>query len=144
MATQSELDKATQELAAKTQAAEGERIAYQWMKDHIHEFDPTPENSAVIKDYLSKNNMSFTYLNLEQAFLICKSQGHRFKKGMPSPGQQSEDGLPPVPAYMLAVNPLKTKKDVDALSPADYRKFYSGPDGFAFRKRVEFVSNKRG
>src|SRR5690242_20361418 len=99
MATQSELDKTAQEMTAKTQAAEGERIAYQWMKNHIHDFDPTPENSAVIKDYLAKYQMAFTYLNLEQAFEICKAQGHRFKKGMPSQTEPSEDGLPPVPAY---------------------------------------------
>ena len=142
MATQQELDKAVAELAVKTQKVEGEKIAYQWMKDHVLDFEPTPENSAVIKDYLAKHNMAFTYLNLEQAFLICKTQGHRFKKGMPSPGQPSEEGLPRIPGYMTQ---FTNRKELDAIPLADFRKWYNGPDSFAFRKRVEAVSNpKRG
>jgi hypothetical protein len=141
MATQQEVDRAAAELAVKTAQAEEKKVAFEWMKNHLNDYDQTQENSAVLGDYLKKYNLPFTYLNLEQAFLICKSQGHRFKKGMPSPGQQSEDGLPPIPAYMPQ---FKTKKELDAIPLADFRKFYNGPDAFAFRKRVEFVSNKRG
>ncbi len=133
-----------QELDAKIAVAEEKRVAYEFMASHG--IVQSPRIAEAFGGYLKKYNLGFTRSNLEQAFVVLKAQGFRFSEGSGAQAPQtSQDELPWVPDYMLAVNPLKTKKDIDALSREDYRKFYNGPDQAAFRKRVEFVANlKRG
>ena len=136
MATQQELD-------AKIAEAEEARVAYEFMSDRG--ITRSARIAEAFGSYLKKYNLRFTRPNLEQAFVVLKAQGFNFSKDAKAQAPQaSQDEFPWVPSYMLEVSPLKTRKDIDALSREDYRKFYNGPDSAAFRKRVEYVANKRG
>ena len=106
-----------QELDARAEALRWEEIQYKWMRKHLNDFDPSPANAAALGNYISRYGMSLSEASLDQAFLVLTSQGFKFTANGKSAGESQNNGLPRVPAYMLKINRLETRKDIRDLDP---------------------------
>src|SRR6266700_2900520 len=54
--------------------AQGKATAYDFMKHHIHDFNPCQANSDIIGKYLEDNQLEYTVDNLELAFLAKENE----------------------------------------------------------------------
>lgn len=70
----SEVAKERQQAQEAIAKAEGQRIAYSFMKKHTHDFNPCQANSDIIGKYLEENNLEFTEDNLEIALLAKEKE----------------------------------------------------------------------
>jgi hypothetical protein len=130
----------TTELEAK-QKTEIE-VAHKWMRRHSADFDPNPENSKKITDFIEAHGLaereSNLEANLETAFVALTRQGVKFTTAAapaaPStPAAPAEDQLPQVPDYMAHI---KTKHDIAQIPRDAYKTWYHGKHGHLFRARV--------
>jgi hypothetical protein len=117
----------TEELEAK-QKAEIE-IAHKWMRRHSADFEPNPENSKKISDFIKTHGLaereSNLEANLETAFVALTRQGVKFTTASApaATAPPAEAQLPEVPDYMAHI---KTKHDIaqiprDAYTPRGTR-----------------------
>lgn len=133
MATQQELDTRAEKLR-------WEEVQYKWLRKHLVDFDPSPENAQVLGQYIAQYGLPLTESSLEQAYVVMVARGMSFKK---KAGQsalvESQTGLPPIPKYM---GTIESEKDIRAIAPDTFKKWYYGPDGAAFKARIEAVNRR--
>jgi hypothetical protein len=63
--------KRTLEAEADARAAQ---VSYNWMRKHIHEFNPCEANANAVVKYIADNNLQFTEEALDEAFRELESQ----------------------------------------------------------------------
>ena len=54
--------------------AQGQAIGYEFMKRHVHDFNPCKANSDLIGQWLEENNLEFTLDNLELALIAKENE----------------------------------------------------------------------
>lgn len=54
--------------------AHGRSISYQFMRNHLNDFNPCQANSDILTEYIQNNNLEWTVDNLEIAFAATESQ----------------------------------------------------------------------
>jgi hypothetical protein len=69
-----ELDKERAKAREAEEKANGERVSYQFMKNHMSDFNPCEANAQIIGNYIKENNLAWTVDNLEIAFANVESQ----------------------------------------------------------------------
>jgi hypothetical protein len=124
--------------------AEGSRIAYEWMKKHIRDYEPCDSNSRLVGEWLEKNNLPLSEENLDRA---AAAIGDRLARASATPATpvatpvasaEPPDDLPPLPPSWFQI---KTTADVNSMSRPEFRRcFHAAPPwGENFRKRVEEI-----
>lgn len=74
---ETEYQKKERELKEKQLYEDGRAISNEFMRNHLHDFNPCEANKKVIGDYFAEHNLDFTLDNLEAAFQDLKEQGNK-------------------------------------------------------------------
>ncbi len=117
-------DDAVEVQRKKTEAAEaraeGARVSYEWMRKHIHDFNPCEANSKILSEYISNNGLEWTADNLELAFMATESQLAPAQTPQPVVQVSAPPpaaNLPVVPATPVAVVPVPAPQPVAVPTP---------------------------
>jgi hypothetical protein len=96
--------KATQAYAE----AAGMKIAYEWMRLHVHDYEQNDANSKLMSEYLTVNDMPVTLDNLEIAFNVLESQLSRPEAAtvLPAPSPANIPVVAPVVETVAPVVPV--------------------------------------
>ena len=54
--------------------ARGQAVSYEFMKNHLHDFNPCQANSDILTEHMKENDLSWTVDNLEIAFAATESR----------------------------------------------------------------------
>jgi hypothetical protein len=119
------------ELLAEKAKTEGERVAYVWMKRHIHDYDQSTESAQKLGGYLKERGLELVDANLERAFTELKAQGVRFTRA------PAEPEYPPLPASMPDI---RSKSDINKIPHEKFRLFMTQHrDKELWKARVHFI-----
>lgn len=103
-------------------AAEGRRVAYEFMQRHPHDFNPCKANSEIIGAYITENKLAWTVDNLELAFEAVGSQlapVARVEVPAPAPAPTPVPiAVAPVPAPVAEITQQPAVNPVPAPAPA--------------------------
>lgn len=77
---ETEYQKRESELRQKEVYEEGRAISNEFMRRHLHDFNPCEANKKAIGDYFAEKNLEFTLDNLEAAFQDLLEQGNKLVK----------------------------------------------------------------
>jgi hypothetical protein len=114
-----------------------EQSSYAFMKSHIKDFEPSPQNAKILDDYLVENNLPWNQASLEEAFAHCKDQL--------LPPVDASAAITSDPAALIVEEKtpwpkFSTVAEVRAMDPKIYRQFfYSAKHGPAFQRAVTAV-----
>ena len=135
--------------------AEGERVAYLWMKKHIRDFEPCEANSKLMGEWLTQNNLPLTEENLDKAAAaigdrLARSPEYAASQAVSKTEQATDpeeefrnelDASYPLPRSWVKIY---TPKDIHDLSSDDYRRMFHSSAGENFRKRVFEINRFHG
>jgi hypothetical protein len=132
--------------------AEEERVAFKFMRKHLHEFHPCEANANILKRWLIEQGLQFNEQNLEMAFQanvdsLVPAQPQPVTPATETLSEEEREeqerqafigSLPPLPKSWMQI---RTAQDIHDLSASDYRRCFHGapPWGENFRKRVEAI-----
>jgi hypothetical protein len=114
-----------------------EQSSYMFMKAHIKDFEPSPQNAKILSDYITEHNLGWNQASLEEAFKHCKDQL--------LPPVDASAAITPDPAALIVEEKtpwpkFSTIAEVRAMDPKIYRQFfYSAKHGLAFQRAVTAV-----
>jgi hypothetical protein len=116
-----------------------ERSSYEFMKNHVADYAPNPQNAAILEKYLEDEGLSFCTASLEEAF--------RNRREFLTPVHNPNATITPTPKsaeeLVAATTPwpaFSTVQEIRDMSPKIYREFYySAKHGLAFRAAVNAV-----
>jgi hypothetical protein len=77
---ESEYQQREQTLQQKEFEQQGKAISNEFLRRHLHDFNPCDANKKMIGDYFAEHNLEFTLDNLEAAFQDLKEQGNKLAK----------------------------------------------------------------
>jgi hypothetical protein len=103
---ETEYQKRERELKEKQNYEDGRSISNEFMRRHLHDYNPCAANQKAIGEYFAEHNLEFTLDNLEAAFQDLKEQG---------------DKLAPVPstsATRQATEPVNPGTEATVVTPA--------------------------
>ncbi len=106
---ETEYQKRDRELKEKQSYEDGREISNEFMRRHLHDFNPCEANKKVIGEYFAEHNLDFTLDNLEVCFQDLKEQGNKLapvdstvatrqvtEAANPVPAATTETPAPPV------------------------------------------------
>lgn len=106
------------ELKNKEAYAEGQRIGNQFVRNHLHDFNPVEANLLALGEALKKHDLEFTLENLEFVFDDLKSQeGKLVAGGNPQAAKRQAEPAPITPAPATEVAAVPTT-ELPATEPA--------------------------
>jgi hypothetical protein len=115
-----------------------DKSSYEFMRNHVHDYAPNPQNSAILAKYLEDEGLPWCTASLEQAF--------RDRKDDLTPVHNPNATITPTPKSaeeLVATTPwppFSTVQGIRDMSPKIYREFYySAKHGLAFRAAVNEV-----
>src|SRR6266403_135436 len=103
-----EYQKRERELKEQQWREDGRRIANEFMRRHLHDYNPCEANSKALGEYLEVNDLDYTLDNLEVAFQDLKEQGDKLAK---------VETIATIPAT-VAANPEPVATAAASASPA--------------------------
>jgi hypothetical protein len=106
---ESQYQKREIELRQKEDFETGRAISNQFMRRHLHDYNPCEANQKALKDYFIEHQLEFTLDNLEAAFQDLKEQGNKLAK--------VEDTVAARPA-IVAANPAPVAAVAAPATPA--------------------------
>ena len=113
-----QLDAERQRLAREQEAVEAQRVSNEFMRRHIHDFNPCEANGKKIGEYITGKNpqgevYDWTLDNLELAFIAVQSELAPVVAANPAATAQ------PTPAPVVPANPEPTVAPVATVTPVE-------------------------
>lgn len=68
------IEEATRKAREAEEYARGQAVSYEFMKNHLQDFNPCQANSDVLTEYMKENDLTWTVDNLEIAFAATESR----------------------------------------------------------------------
>lgn len=99
---ETEYQKRERELTEKQWREDGRRIANEFMRRHLHDYNPCDANNKALGEYLETNNLDYTLDNLEVAFQDLLEQGDKLAKVETVATRQASEAANPAPAATAA------------------------------------------
>lgn len=81
---ENEYQKQERELNEKKLYEDGREISNEFMRRHLHDFNPCEANKKAIGDYFAQHGLDFTLDNLEAAFQDLKEEGNKLAEVVPT------------------------------------------------------------
>jgi len=81
---------------------DGRRIANEFMRRHLHDYNPCEANNKALGEYLEVNDLDYTLDNLEVAFQDLKEQGDKLAKVETSATTHVTEAANPAPVIAVA------------------------------------------
>lgn len=91
------------EARAERLRAREEQVAYLFMRDHLHDFNPCAANAQILSDYLKENELEWTLDNIEIAFAATEPQLAPVRRAPAAPVIQPVVDNTPIPAATAPV-----------------------------------------
>lgn len=126
-AIENEYQKRERDLAEKEAFQAGRAISNEFMRRHLHDFNPCEANQKAISEYFTKHELEFTLDNLEAAFQDLKEQGDKLAKAEASatvPATEAANpavvasAAAPVPAIPAPAQPATETASAAPAQPA--------------------------
>jgi hypothetical protein len=125
---ESSYQKRETELKNKEAYETGRAISNQWMRHHLHDYNPCDANKKAMNDYFVENNLELTHDNLEAAFQDLLEQGDKLAKVetvatrqavvVPNPVPAATAATPAPPVIPVAETPIAVPVPIVAAQPA--------------------------
>ena len=114
-----------------------EQSSYLFMKAHVRDFEPCPQNARILNDYIVEHNLGWHQASLEEAFAHTK--------GQLLPPTESSAVIASDPAALIVKEttpwpPFSTIEEIKLMDKNIYRQFFfSRKHGAAFQAAVTAV-----
>ena len=96
-----EIEEERKRLRAAEADAQAAKVAYAWMRKHIHDFNPCEANANILVAYIADNNLQFSEDAFDEAFRENESQLAPVE--VPTPIAQVPANIQPAPAPLAVV-----------------------------------------
>lgn len=96
-----EIEEERKRLRAAEADAQAAKVAYAWMRKHIHDFNPCEANANILVAYIADNNLQFSEEAFDEAFRENESQLAPVE--VPTPIAQAPANIAPAPAPLAVV-----------------------------------------
>jgi hypothetical protein len=112
-----------------TAAAIESRESYEFMRSHIHDFNPCQANAAILRDLLEREGLAWTATNLEAVFTIALKEGKLAPMNSEYKGDTVAvvEEVPEPIAVPWTPNPL-TREAIRDMSREDYKAYLYSKD----------------
>jgi hypothetical protein len=111
---ETEYQKRETELKNKEAFESGRSISNEFMRRHLHDYNPCEANQKAIGEYFATHNLEFTLDNLEAAFQDLLEQGDKIAAVTANPVAVAAKVTPAPPAIPVAETPAVVQPSVVA------------------------------
>lgn len=117
---ETEYQKREKELTERQWREDGRRIANEFMRRHLHDYNPCEANNKALGEYLETHNLDYTLDNLEAALEDLLEQGDKLAKVETVATRQASEVANPTPAATVATTapPAIPGAETPAIVPA--------------------------
>jgi hypothetical protein len=112
---ESEYQQREMTIKEKQFAEDGRVISNEFLRRHLHDFNPCDANKKMMGEYFAEHNLDFTLDNLEAAFVVLKEQGDKLAKVEADATVTVTVAANPVPVAAAAVS---TSPVIPVVEPA--------------------------